>query len=141
MNKYEFYSNTYKCFFQVKFNAKGLMVGFEVMNDDGLELARLILVLERCLEENSFLEYMKLRKISVTRIVEDLSFESFWKAWPADGSSKKKARAIWEKMSERDRNAALLYIPVLKGIKAKDGTLMPYSTTYLNGEVYNNRKV
>lgn len=115
------------------------MVGFEVMKDDGVVLDKLVLILDKCLNEKRFLDYMKEKKIPVTKIVEDISFEAFWQAYNyKEGGSKKKAEASYNKLSEADRSAAITYIPRYRRIKSHEGTALAYATTYLNGQLWNN---
>lgn len=139
MSKYEFNSVKFNCAFQVKYSHKGNMVGFEVLNDDGLPIENLVHVLDKCLSEAAFLEFTKSRKIPVTKIMEDISFENFWNTYNyKEGGSKKKAEAIFLKLSDKDKSAAINYIAKYKRIKAKEGTPMAYATTYLNGQLWNN---
>lgn len=139
MTKYEFYSTIFECTFQVKYNNGGVMVGFEMFKDDAIVMEKLALILTKCLNEKPFLEYMKEKKIPVTRIIDDISFDAFWNAYNyKEGGSKKKAEAAYNKLSDADKSAAINYIPKYRRIKAKETTALAYATTYLNGQLWNN---
>ncbi|QTV06037.1 hypothetical protein [Faecalibacter bovis] len=74
----------------------------------------------------------KTDKFFVQEIPTDLSFDRFWSDYDYKVGKKKMAENCWKKMTTEDKVKALLYISKLKDIKRKEGSDMPYPTTYLN---------
>ncbi|MDR2286959.1 MAG: hypothetical protein LBE04_05735 [Prevotellaceae bacterium] len=77
----------------------------------------------------------------IREVVRKIDFDVFWDRYFAgrnkDNSSKKKARAKWERMSRADQLKAYQYInKYLAGLGAGIG--IKYAETYLNSELWNN---
>lgn len=68
--------------------------------------------------------------------VTDLSFESFYKRYPNKLGKKKEAEKSWINMSDPDRMDAMLYLEVYLPQKRKEGTNIPYASSYLNGKYW-----
>ena len=66
----------------------------------------------------------------------DLSFEAFYKIYPNKLGKKKEAIKTWEKMSDAERMDAFLYLEVYLPQKRKEGTNIPYASSYLNGKYW-----
>jgi len=67
-----------------------------------------------------------------------IDFEMFWNRYDDKiSSSKKRAKAKWDKMSDIDRNNAYNYIPKYV-MNVPYGTRKKYAETYLNCELWNN---
>jgi hypothetical protein len=74
---------------------------------------------------------------------ETLPFDDFWKIYPRK-VEKKKSQQKWSKLSETDRKSAMLDIPARAQSdqwKREGGRFIPYPTTYLNGERWNDEIV
>ena len=70
--------------------------------------------------------------LSLTRLLNDTTFEVFYKFYPRKDGKKLMAQRAWEKMKEADRIQAITYIDTLIEQKTSDGTAYPYASTYLN---------
>lgn len=139
MTTYEFHSEKYNCNIQVIYSGKKILIGFQILNEDGVNVEELAKLLSSLLHEDAFLKVAKSKNIKVVKLATDLSFQKFWNDYGyKEGGSKKKAEAIWEKLSEKDKSAALSYIARYKQVKQVQGTAMAYATTYLNGQPWNN---
>lgn len=66
----------------------------------------------------------------------DLSFESFYKPYPNKLGKKKEAEKCWNNMSDPARLDAILYLDVYLPQKVKEGTNIPYASSYLNGKYW-----
>jgi hypothetical protein len=67
------------------------------------------------------------------------AFEELWKAYPGEVvESKSTAFKAWKKLSDEDRDKALMAIPALKAyVRSKEGYQPPHLATYLNQERFN----
>lgn len=72
-------------------------------------------------------------KLTIIEIKPDLTFESFWVKYGKLGSKIKSAK-IWERMSEKNKNEAMNYIP--KYIQGLGTTSQAYANTYLNAQYW-----
>lgn len=78
-------------------------------------------------------EYKKTAgNFKISEVPVDLSFERFWSEYNNKVGKKKMTENAWNKLSQKDKIAALLYIEKLRRTKRQDGTQMPYPSTYLN---------
>lgn len=78
-------------------------------------------------------EYIKeAGNFTITEVPEDLSFERFWTEYDHKVGKRKMTETQWKKLSQADKIMSLLYITKLRKIKEKEGTQMPYPSTYLN---------
>lgn len=66
----------------------------------------------------------------------DLSFDGFYKKYPNKLGKKKEALKFWNLMTEPERLDAVLYLDVFIPQKRKEGTNIPYASTYLNGKYW-----
>ena len=66
----------------------------------------------------------------------ELSFEAFYKSFPNKLGKKDLARKIWDKMSDAERMDAILYLDEYIPLKRKEGTNIPYASSYLNGKYW-----
>lgn len=66
----------------------------------------------------------------------DLTFDAFYKQYPNKLGKKKEAQKTWDKMSEAERMDAMLYLGEYLPKKAKEGTNIPYASSYLNGKYW-----
>ena len=76
--------------------------------------------------------------MTVTEIIQNITFEIFWERYNDKiSSSKKKSAARWNKMPAAEQAKAYRYIGrYLASIPA--GTRKKYAETYLNAELWNN---
>lgn len=72
------------------------------------------------------------KRTTITQVKIDLSFEAFWDAYNYKEGVKKDAIAMWNRMSERERIAAIEYIRIYDGILAQRGIAKAYPTKYLS---------
>lgn len=78
-------------------------------------------------------EYKKTAgNFKISEVPVDLSFERFWNEYNNKVGKKKMTENAWNKLSQKDKIAALLYIEKLRRTKRQDGTQMPYPSTYIN---------
>lgn len=76
-------------------------------------------------------------KIEEVRLETD--FDSFWKNYGAPlHAKKKKAEAIWHRMSEAERTMAVLALPKYKLGKSKTTEALMHPETWLRNEIYKN---
>lgn len=66
----------------------------------------------------------------------DLIFDGFYKRYPNKLGKKKEAMKHWEKMSDAERMDAILYLDEYLPLKRKEGTNIPYASSYLNGKYW-----
>ena len=66
----------------------------------------------------------------------ELSFEAFYKSYPNKLGKKDLARKTWDKMSDAERMDAILYLDEYIPLKRKEGTNIPYASSYLNGKYW-----
>ena len=74
----------------------------------------------------------KAGNFKIDEVPVDLSFERFWTEYDQKVGKKKMTENAWNKLPQKDKIAALLYIDKLRRTKRADGTAMPYPSTYLN---------
>lgn len=74
----------------------------------------------------------------ITELVEDITFEMFWKRYDDKArSSKVKTQRAWDKMPEREQVKAYQFIPrYFQSIPP--GVCKKYATTYLSDQLWNN---
>lgn len=78
-------------------------------------------------------EYKKTAgNFKISEVPVDLSFERFWTEYDQKVGKKKMTENAWNKLPQKDKIAALLYIEKLRRTKRRDGTQMPYPSTYIN---------
>jgi len=106
MKSYSIKSNKTQSTLVFKYNTNGVLCGFEILENeltmeqtDGL-LKSVFLV------EREFLNFCKDKKVEVTTLLEDLSFDRFWKAYDYK-QGKVKAAQEWNKMNDTSKAAAI----------------------------------
>lgn len=78
-------------------------------------------------------------KLQIIPILEDLSFDAFWKAYAYKIGKKARAEKLWELMSEGERTEALKAIPRYKRWLALRQTVEQlYPETYLSQRRWEN---
>ena len=76
--------------------------------------------------------------LTVTEVVQELTFDMFWKRYDDKiSSSKKKTLAKWNKMSAAEQAKAYRHIHKYFS-SIPSGTRKKYAETYLNAELWNN---
>ena len=76
--------------------------------------------------------------ITITEVVQELTFDMFWKRYDDKiSSSKKKTLAKWNKMSAAEQAKAYRHIHKYFS-SIPSGTRKKYAETYLNAELWNN---
>lgn len=68
--------------------------------------------------------------------VTDLSFDGFYKQYPNKLGKKPEAIKAWDKMTDAARMDAMLYLSEYLPKKHKEGTNIPYASSYLNGKYW-----
>lgn len=130
----QLHSEKYNCDMQFKFDTQGQIVGFEIMAENpmnGTELSTFLALLPQ--SHGELLKYCKKKNLTLIELKPDLSFEIFWNKYNyKDGGSKKKAEAVWDKLSEKDKATAISWIPRYENILIRQGVAKMYATTYLN---------
>jgi len=134
MIAFQLYSEKHKCDLQFKFDTQGRIVGFEIMGENTMGGQELSVFLARLPQSHGeLIQYCKKKNLNLIELKPDLTFETFWNKYNyKEGGSKKKAQAIWDRLSEKDRTAALNWIPKYENILIKQGVAKMYVTTYLN---------
>ncbi len=66
----------------------------------------------------------------------DLNFDLFYKLYPNKLGKKKEAEKAWEKMTDAERMDAYFYLDEYLPQKRKEGTNIPYASSYLNGKYW-----
>ncbi|REC47855.1 MULTISPECIES: hypothetical protein [Chryseobacterium] len=69
--------------------------------------------------------------------ITDLSFETgFYKPYPNKLGKKSEALKAWNNLTDTSRMLAVLYLDVFIPLKRKEGTNIPYASSYLNGKYW-----
>jgi hypothetical protein len=123
---------------QFKYNLKGVLVFFNVMEGDLSEKQEKFLYLDGKFpwKETQIKDWSKLYKKTTVEVGEpDLSFETFQKKiYPHNPLSKKKiALERWNKLSENDLHKIYMNTPQFIKLKIKEGTAFPYLEVYIRG--------
>ena len=66
----------------------------------------------------------------------EVSFDAFYKSYPNKLGKKDLAKKIWDKMTDAARMDAILYLEEYIPLKRKEGTNIPYASSYLNGKYW-----
>lgn len=76
--------------------------------------------------------------MSVTELVEDVTFDMFWQRYDDKArSSKIKTQRQWDKMPAREQAKAYRFIPNYFA-SIPQGVCKKYATTYLSDQLWNN---
>jgi len=82
--------------------------------------------------------YKKYDTITITEMMQDVTFDMFWKRYDDKlNSSKKKTLTKWNKMPEPEQVKAYRFIGKYFA-SIPEGTRKKYAETYLNAELWNN---
>jgi len=120
--------------YQFKFDTGGRIVGFEIMGENTFSDEHTRDLFAKVPPTVGALKQFALKnKIALTEIKPDLSFQTFWDRYGKLGS-RPKAEKPWEKLSEKNKNLAMNYIP--KYIQSLGSTSQAYASTYLNGQYW-----
>lgn len=122
-----------------RFNDEGLLINYDASTAE-LSEEQLLFLLKRLPRELPEIE--KLMKVSSTakmlKIDESVTFEMFWDRYNEKvRSSKKKAIAKWNRMTQKDRIKAYYFINKYE-MSISTGVSKKYAETYLNAELWNN---
>ncbi len=71
----------------------------------------------------------------ITEIFPDLSFDAFFDAYKHK-LDRKRAEDVWNKLSERDKAAAINYIAIYEKERVSTGAAKLYPKTYLKDKVW-----
>lgn len=66
----------------------------------------------------------------------EVSFDAFYKSYPNKLGKKDLAKKTWDKMTDAARMDAILYLEEYLPLKRKEGTNIPYASSYLNGKYW-----
>lgn len=112
---------------------EGIIWKFEFSNDCDLDSStRVNLARKIRIHEDSIDLWNNNPNLTLIRLLNDTTFDVFYKAYPRKDGKKQMAIRTWEKMKEADRIQAITYIDTLIEQKTSDGTAYPYASTYLN---------
>lgn len=121
--------------YQFKYDTNGRIVGFEILGENTFSSEQTIALFSKVPETIGQLKQFALKhKIQLTEILPDVTFDTFWKKYGNIDGSKIKAKAVWEKLSEKNKMLALNFIPKYK--QSLGATTQAYATTYLNGQYW-----
>lgn len=130
---YQYHSIKFGSPVQVTYNKHGILTGFTVMNNEQVEKIHSHKdVFENYFREVDFLASAKQHGLKLTQIERTITFDMFWDAYQEKNCGRKKAEAVWTKLSKADQLGAYDYIPAFNGILKMNGTAKPYATSYLN---------
>jgi hypothetical protein len=111
----------------------GVIWKFEFSQDCNINKeSRIILAKKIRINEENVEEWQSNPSLIFSRLLNDTTFEAFYKLYPRKDGKKLMAQRIWEKMKESDRVLAITFIDKLIEQKTSDGTAYPYASTYLN---------
>lgn len=121
--------------YQFKFDSNERIVGFEILGENLFtdeQTAKLFAKVTLTVDELK--KFAAHHKIQLIEIKPDLSFDTFWKKYGYTAGSKIKAQAIWEKLSEKNKNLAITYVQKYK--QSLGSTSQANATTFLNGQYW-----
>lgn len=79
--------------------------------------------------------------LKLDKVIEDLSFDSFWNKFEYKVGKKMRAKRLWEAMSDMEKMAAMANIPrYLRFIKIMNQN-SAYPETWLNNKMWENEYV
>ena len=135
MITFQMHSRVFNIDYQFKFDTGGRIIGFEIMGENTFSDEHTKDLFARVPSTVGHLkQFAQKNKIELTEIVPDLSFDTFWKRYDNTNGSKIKAKVIWDKLSEKNKNQALNYITKYK--QSLGSTTQAYATTYLNQQYW-----
>lgn len=135
MTIFQIFSKKLNCNIELKYDTNGRLLGMEILTDaiECDELVR-VKIFTECPSTVGELKQTALKfKLELTEIKPDLSFETFWVRYGKIGS-KPKSEAIWNRMSEKNKNQAMNYISKYK--QGLNGTSPAYANTWLNAQYW-----
>jgi hypothetical protein len=129
MNKYQIISHKLQATLLFGFNSNGVLNSFEIKDVElTLEKTQEVLASVHYIEA-AFLKYCSDKKIPVVKVVTDLSFEAFWKAYDYK-QGKVKAAQEWNKLNDNLKAAAIDGIRKYKK-NIPQGVALVYAERYL----------
>jgi hypothetical protein len=127
---------------QFKYNLKGILIFFKVVEGDISEKQEKFLYLDGKFpwKEAQIKKWSELYKKTIVEIGEpNISFETFWKMYPPNPLSKKKlAQERYNKLKEADKIKLLMKIPEYIRLKTKDDTKFPYAEVFIHQRWWDN---
>lgn len=121
---------------QFKYNLNGVLIFFNVLEGDLKPSQEKFLYLDGKFpwKEEFIKAWSKLYKTTTVEVGEpNLSFEAFWKLYPANPLSKKKlALERFNKLKEIDKIKIFLKTPEYIKEKIKQNHNLPYAEVYIN---------
>jgi hypothetical protein len=93
----------------------------------------------RTLKEFLELEKEKPNERKITEVFDTITFDDFWNRYDHKAlSSKKKAKAIWDKMPSVEQQRAYNHIAKYSKLVAQQGIQKKHAETYLNSYLWDN---
>lgn len=140
MKTYHFTSNKFKGHIEFTYDANGLLQRYDTtqaeLNQEQAtwlvsNLPKSYEVMKKLVATNPDMKLSPPMKTNVT-------FDEFWpKVYVNKGSSKKKSLQKWERLNQKNRDAAYNYWDTYLDQK-QPGEGIKYVETYLNSEIWNN---
>ena len=88
-------------------------------------------------EEDFIRHWSSHSSVTVVEIVENITFDLFWKKYDdASRSSKKRSKRLWDKLTTEDHIKAYYFYDTY--VKFKGNAEKKYCETYLSAEMWNN---
>ncbi len=123
---------------RVTFNSEKLLTKFEVLGE--MVYHTHLHILNYLPLTSNELDKLKAesRTLQVTEVVEEITFDMFWKKYNDSArSSKKKSLAKWNKFNTDNQRKAYFYYSIYIN-NIPPGVEKKYCETYLNAEMWNN---
>lgn len=139
MKKFSLYSESLETEIVFKYGSNGILIGFEFQDTKEVTQEQLITFVNNLPWNMERLKlYCDRKKIKLTEVQQDLSFDNFWNRYDYKESNKKKSRDTWERMSDTEKAKALAHIPVYNRFLTGKTIGRKYANTYLNQQPWNN---
>ena len=132
-------SNIFNGYVELKFNDSEVFAGIDFSESD-INIKQQKWFMEKIPANVRALGIFKIEPevLTVTEVVQELTFDMFWKRYDDRiSSSKKKTLAKWNKMSAAEQAKAYRHIHKYFS-SIPSGTRKKYAETYLNAELWNN---
>ena len=81
--------------------------------------------------------FLTTARLQAQEAFEKVTFAQFYEAYNVK-EGKKRAEAVWSRLSAADQVKAYNYIPVIRSKKQISGQAMPHPVTYLNQQRWND---
>lgn len=122
---------------EIRFNTEGVLNGFDVRAI--LPPSMLTFFVKNLPYTEDNISIYKSETATIKMIPDDLTFENFWKRYNYKVGHKKKAEAIWNKMSDAEKMKSLSWIPAYDQQVAFLRVAKLYPETYLSQKRYLNQ--